>query len=340
MNAQKIAERGLLPQFIIRHAIRNRIAKQLDEETKTFDKDALIKELSNSPIAHSCDSANEQHYELPPAFFKLILGKCLKYSACLWEEGTQTLDQAEQASLKLIAKRAELKDGMSILELGCGWGSFTLWAAKAYPNGQITAVSNSSFQREYIEEKAKNQGLSNITVITADMNCFQAEPSFERVVSIEMFEHMSNYEILLKRISNWLTEDGKLFVHIFTHRDIAYKYKIRSEKDWMSKYFFTGGIMPSRSLLGAFNKHLNIEKQWDINGIHYSRTLEAWLLHMKENKQEIIKIFNKHYPKNQVNCWYYRWQLFTIACSELFAYRGGEEWGVSHYLFNKNINKD
>ena len=335
MNIQDIAEAGILPHFLIRYAIRKRLRRQLITESKAYDRDVFINELLASPIALECDRANAQHYELPSEFFQLFLGANMKYSCCQWEHGQQTLEQAEQASLEQVCERAEIKDRMHILELGCGWGAFSLYLARHYPNAHIRAVSNSLSQKSFIEAKAQSLGLNNITVLTDDMNCFQTNHQFDRIISIEMFEHMRNYQKLLERISRWLQPQGKLFVHIFSHRDIAYEYKVRSADDWMSKYFFTGGIMPAKNLLGFFNQHLQIEKQWDINGGHYSRTLDAWLNKMRANKVAILDILKKHYGPDLASRWYQRWQLFLLACSELFAYNNGQEWDVTHYLFNK-----
>ncbi|MFY0652245.1 MAG: class I SAM-dependent methyltransferase [Cyclobacteriaceae bacterium] len=297
---------------------------------------SLIKELKASPIAINTLEANEQHYEVPTEFYKLVMGKHLKYSCGFWKDKTITQDQSEKDMLEITCRRAELTDGQDVLELGCGWGSLTLFMAQTYPQSRITAVSNSTTQKKYIDDQIKKLNLQNIKVITADMNDFFIESKFDRVVSVEMFEHMRNYQLLLNKISRLLNEDGKLFVHIFSHKNLAYKYEVKDDTDWMSKYFFTGGIMPNDHLLHYFNEDMVIEKHWHINGTHYEKTSNTWLANMDKNKQKIMPILKRTYGENEVGKWWVYWRLFFMSCAELWGYKNGEEWIVSHYLFEKS----
>ena len=334
-------EKNLIPDFLIRIKIRQLLQERLRDENKGSEEENkkhllnLVEELIISPIAVETKSANEQHYEVPTEFYKLVLGKHLKYSSCFYKEGVTDLDIAERDMLELTCERAELKNGMDILELGCGWGSLSLFMAEKFPNSNITAVSNSKTQKIFIDGETKKRNISNLTIITADMNSFSIEKKFDRVVSIEMFEHMRNYKELMMRISSWLKENGKLFVHIFTHKTFAYKFEEKDESDWMSKYFFTGGIMPSNDLLFYFNEHLIKEYFWIANGIHYSKTSEAWLKNMDENKNEIISIFEKPYGKENAMKWFVYWRIFFMSCAELWGFNNGNEWMVCHYLFKK-----
>jgi len=339
MNTIQFAEKGLLPYWLIRYGIRKRLQKKLEFEKSNANlrQAALVDMLRETAIAENTREANEQHYEVPTDFFRTILGPHLKYSCGLWDEHTRSLEDAERASLELVAERAQLKNDQSILELGCGWGSFSLWAAKRFPHSSITAVSNSSTQGDYIRRQATRQGLQNLHVITADMNAFEPHEPFDRIVSIEMFEHMRNYEQLLERISHWLQDDGFLFVHIFTHRQFAYTFDAEEKDEWMARHFFTGGVMPSHDLLTHFDKHLKIEERWHLNGLHYSKTLEAWLDQLNKQEEQVRQLFNDCYGSEHATTWIWRWRLFILACSELFAYREGKEWGVSHYRFKKNM---
>jgi len=273
---------------------------------------------------------------VPPALFELILGKRLKYSSCVWPEGVTSLDQAEEAALRATCERAELEDGMRVLELGCGWGAVSLWIAEHYTNCEITAVSNSASQREYILAKAERSGLDrNLTVITADMNDFDIGQRFDRVISLEMFEHMRNYRELLRRISNWLTPEGKLFIHIFCHRECAYEFVDRGETDWMSRYFFSGGIMPSDNLLYRFPENLRVVKQWRWDGTHYQRTAEAWVANMDRNREKLLPVLAKTYGSQDAARWFYRWRMLFLAGAELFGYQRGQQWWVAHYLLEQ-----
>ncbi len=334
-----ILEKNLLPESIIRFGIRRLLRERImeitpaNEAAETAALRAYIDDLNHRPLAESTNEANEQHYEVPAEFYKYCLGRNLKYSGCLYQQGNETLSEAEDAMLALYADRAELADGQSILELGCGWGSLSLYMAKRYPNSQITGVSNSSSQREYILGQARERSIKNITIITCDMNTFtQPNSTYDRVVSIEMFEHMKNYKLLLSRISSWLKPDGKLFVHIFTHSKYPYHFIARDNTDWMARYFFTGGQMPSHELLSYFQDDLELVRDWKVNGTHYQKTAEDWLKNMKSHKKEIMPLFEKIYGKEAVKFWAY-WKIFYMSCAELWGYNSGNEWLVSHYLF-------
>ncbi len=335
-----LTERGLVPDSLIRLGIR-RLCRQRrlneainDPEQQQRRFQSLINELQQSPIAIETDSANEQHYEVPTDFYLASLGARLKYSCAYYPEETTTLDQAEIAMLTLYGQRAQLVDGQSILELGCGWGSLTLWLAENYPNSRITAVSNSRTQKQHIDNQCQAQGFENVTVITKDVNDLDLESQrFDRALSIEMFEHMRNYRSLLKRISQWLKPDGKLFVHIFAHRNLMYPFEVKGDDDWMSKYFFTGGLMPSIDTLLHFQDHLTLRQRWLVDGTHYERTCNDWLKKMDSNDAIILPSFKKAYGAENAKIWFQRWRLFYMACAELFGYEGGSEWMVAHYLF-------
>ena len=334
-----LAERGLLPDAVIRFGIRRMCAQRLREESANDVVEASkrlqcrIDELRTAPVAIYTDAANTQHYELPPRFFELCLGKRLKYSSCLFPTGKESLDEAENAMLALYTERAQLTDGQDVLELGCGWGSLTLWLAERFRNSRITAVSNSRPQREFIESQCRERGLSNVRVITHDANTLQFDRArFDRAVSIEMFEHMRNYDTLLGRIASWLRPGGKLFVHIFCHRELLYPFEAEGEDNWMGRYFFTGGLMPSADTLLWFQNDLRIERQWRLAGTHYQKTANMWLANQDAHREEVLAVLKQAYGDEAV-IWNQRWRMFWMACAELFGYRGGTEWIVGHYRF-------
>ena len=336
-----LAERGLIPDSVIRHGIRQQCSQRLREERSGSVEQGFerlrerIDELRSSAIAIETDAANAQHYELPPAFFQLCLGKRYKYSSCYWDVSTPNLDSAEERMLEIYGQRAELADGQRILELGCGWGSLTLWMAERFPNARITAVSNSAPQREHIQARCKERGIDNVTVLTADVNELDLpEAQFDRAVSIEMFEHMRNYETLLRRISSWLVPGGKLFVHIFCHRDLVYPFETHGEDNWMGRHFFTGGLMPAADTLLHFQHDLSLEQRWLLPGTHYERTANAWLDNHDRHHDEVLRILAEAYG-DQAAIWNQRWRMFWMACAELFGYDGGREWLVGHYRFSR-----
>ncbi|MBI1770428.1 MAG: class I SAM-dependent methyltransferase [Bacteroidetes bacterium] len=336
-----VLEKNLIPDFLIRYGIRLNCRQRLrDENVGDLQKQhekfmAFVEELKQSPVAIETKAANEQHYEVPTKFFQLVLGKNLKYSSGYWKDANVSFDQSEDDMLELTCNRAELKDDHRILECGCGWGSLSLYMAKKFPGSKITGVSNSRTQKLFIDEEAKKRGLANLTIITSDMNVFETNEKFDRIVSVEMFEHMRNYQSLLEKLSSFLYPDGKMFIHIFTHKYLSYFYDVKDESDWMANYFFTGGIMPSDHLLLYFPDHFKIEKHWRVNGQHYQKTSEAWLLNIDRNKSEILEIFSKVYgEENKIKWWVY-WRVFFMACAELWGFKKGNEWFVSHYLFQK-----
>ena len=339
-----LLEKNKIPDSLIRIGIRKLLKQRLKDEHKGNTEAqqehlmGLIAELKATPtIAVNTQEANEQHYEVPTEFYKYCLGKHLKYSSGYWKPGVTDIDTSEKDMLELTCERAELANGQQVLELGCGWGSLSLFMAAKFPQSTFTVVSNSRTQKQYIDEQAVQRGITNLTVITNNINDFKLDHTFDRIVSVEMFEHMRNYQKLMKLVAGLLKPEGKLFVHIFTHKEYAYKFEVIDDTDWMSKYFFTGGIMPSDDLLLYFNEHLSIGKHWHVSGLHYSKTSEAWLQNMDRHKQEIMPLFERTYGKDQALKWWVYWRIFYMACAELWAYNGGEEWIVSHYLFQKAV---
>ena len=336
-----LAEKGFLPDLLIRLGIK-RLCGQRLSETNTLGLEELenshqqwIDLLTESPVAIVPEKANEQHYEVPPKFFELVLGANLKYSSGYWSKEVFSLDESELEMLKITCERAGLVDGLDILELGCGWGSLTYYMAQKFPNSKITAVSNSKDQRNFIQQKNDKLNLQNIKVFTADMNDFSTDEKFDRVISIEMFEHMRNYDELLKRIDGWLKQNGKLFVHIFSHKEVAYPFEDKGDGDWMAREFFSGGQMPSHRLLMSFPDRMKIEKDWRVSGTHYEKTSLAWLRKMDTNKIDILELFKTTYGEKDASEWFQRWRIFFMSCEVLFGFNKGSEWGVSHYLFEK-----
>lgn len=331
-----LLEKNLLPDKLVRIGIRRLLAQRLREEHARYDRAAYVADLKTRALAEQTAAANEQHYEVHTAFYHYCLGPRLKYSGCLYPQGTETLADAEEHMLALYADRAQLADGQHILELGCGWGSLCLYNAEKFPQAKITAISNSRTQKEYIDTEARKRGLTNLRIITCDINAFDIAPAqFDRVVSVEMFEHLKNYELLFRNIARWLKPGGLLFTHIFTHHALSYHFVARDSTDWMSRYFFTGGQMPAHDLLMQFQDDLKLVTDWQVNGRHYQQTAEHWLANMDRHREEIIPLFRDTYGADQAVKWWAYWRTFYMACAELWGYRNGEEWLVSHYLFRK-----
>jgi len=337
-------ESGLVPDSVIRSGIRRLLEAKLDEIEASDNQVAsdtlneFVDMMRRSPIALVPEIANEQHYEVPAAFFDEVLGEHGKYSCGYWPEGVSTLDESEREALALTVERAGIEDGMHVLDLGCGWGSLSLWIAEHFPKSSVVSVSNSQSQQAHIRARAAERGLRNIDVITCDMNDFATDLHFDRIVSVEMFEHMRNYEELFRRIHEWLVPGGRFFMHIFTHRSTPYEYIDKGPGDWMTRFFFSGGIMPAASLPLRFADDLAIDRQWTWNGKHYARTCRAWLQQMDTRKDAIMPILAETYGDDQANRWFMRWRIFFMACEELFRYRDGGEWFVSHYLFKRSAD--
>ncbi len=335
-----LAERGYIPDSLTRMGIRRLLRQRLDSDTgdpehEREQLERFVTESKASPIALHTDKANEQHYEVPAGFYQLSLGKRLKYSSCLWTEGVTTLDQAEEVMLGLTCHRAELVDGQEILEIGCGWGSLTLWMAERYPNSRITAVSNSHSQREFIMGQAKARGFGNVEVITTNIADFDTPRRFDRVVSVECFEHLRNYQELFRRIAGWMKNDARMFVHIFTHARIGYPFEVEGDDNWLGRHFFTGGQMPADSQFLYFQDDLAIERHWRVNGTHYGRTARAWLDNLDRNRRAAIALFAKDRGEREAKIMVERWRIFFMSCEELWNFRRGTEWLVSHYRFHK-----
>ena len=336
-----LSERGIIPDFLIRAGIRNLCKKRLQQckhddcEANAELAECYVQESDNSPMAVLTEKANEQHYEVPADFYRHALGKNLKYSSCFYESNTQSLDEAEDRALQLTCEHAQLKNGQDILELGCGWGSLSLWMAKNFPKSSITSVSNSHSQREYILGQARNRSLDNLKVITADINGFTTDSTFDRVVSVEMFEHVRNHRELFKRINGWLKPEGKLFTHVFCHRSTSYPFEVEGEDDWMSKHFFSGGTMPADELFLRISGNLELEHRWRWSGSHYAKTSEDWLANIDQSRNEILKLLQQDLTMAEAHRTFNRWRIFFLACAETFGFSNGQEWWVSHYLFKK-----
>jgi cyclopropane-fatty-acyl-phospholipid synthase len=337
-----LLEKNLLPDAFIRFGIRRLLAQRLRAETAPTPVeqrqrlDAFAAELHTQPIAINTQDSKEQHYEVPTAFYQRVLGPRLKYSCCWFERGSESLAEGEEAMLRLCAERARLSDGQEILELGCGWGSLSLWLAERFPHSRITGVSHSRTQKAFIDAEAQKRGFANLTIVTCDMNDFDiAAARFDRVVSIEMFEHMKNWPRLLANVSRWLKPGGLFFLHVFTHARFAYHFVARDQTDWMSRHFFTGGMMPSDDLVARFQDDLTLLDRWRVNGRHYQRTAELWLENMDRHRTELRPLFAATYGAGKATKWWVYWRVFFMSCTELFGFHGGEDWIVSHYLMNK-----
>ena len=337
----RLAESGLLPDQMVRHGIRQLLSRRLatiadDSNLEGENKLAEFADvLRRSPLAVETDAANQQHYEVPAEFFRRVLGPRLKYSCCHFSTDLATLSEAEDLMLYETCRRAEIDRDMRILDLGCGWGSLTLWIAENYRGCRITAVSNSASQREFIEARARAQGLDNVRVVTADMRTFNPGEQFDRIVSVEMFEHLRNYELLFRRVADWLAHDGKAFVHVFCHRSTPYLFEADGAANWMGRHFFTGGMMPSENLLAEFQDDVKIESQWRVSGLHYWRTCEGWLQNLDRNRADLLRLFERTFSSRKSRVLLQRWRMFFMACAELFRYRDGKEWFVGHYLMGR-----
>lgn len=339
--ASKLSEQGLVPDPLIRRGIRNLLRKRLEEigagdiSSSAENIRNIVTGIQDSQIAELPHKANEQHYEVPSNFFRHTLGQQMKYSCAYWENGVESLNEAETRALEITCERAQLSNGMDILELGCGWGSLSLYMAKKFPNSRILALSNSQSQGTYIRNTARANGYANLEVLTEDMNTFSSPTLFDRIVSVEMFEHMRNWHLLFERLSGWLQPEGKFFMHIFAHRNTPYFFQDRDANDWMSRHFFSGGIMPSLDLPLFIQNHLAIRERWIWDGQHYEKTCNAWLGNMDHHRDELWPLLEETYGRDFAKIWWMRWRMFFMACAELFGYQNGQEWLVGHYLFDK-----
>ncbi len=342
MSLIQLAEKRWLPDPLIRFGMRRMLRGRLEQEKHLagtdYDEalDRFADRQRRSVVTIETHRANEQHYEVPANFFELVLGSKLKYSCGLWESESTTIDESEAAMLQLTCERAGIVDGMRILELGCGWGSLSLWIAEQFPNCRISSLSNSASQKAFIESRCRSRGLNNVTVITADVGTFDTEQKFDRVVSVEMFEHVRNHESLLSRIAKWVAPNGKLFVHIFCHRNLAYTFETEGEENWMGRHFFSGGIMPAEDLFLRYQRDMIVKRNWWINGRHYARTCEAWLARLDAREPAALRALAVSEQSESTKILAQRWRMFFMACAELFKFGDGDEWGVGHYLFEVN----
>lgn len=335
---QSLAESGYLPDCFIRFGIRQLLKARLRE----FDWDAqaisdrlrqFTRHMREARIAELPHKANDQHYEVPAAFFERVLGQHLKYSCGYWQNESENLDQSEHNALTATVDHARLQDGQQVLELGCGWGSLTLHMAKTFPNSEITAVSNSASQADFIRRQVKHHELCNVQIVTADMNTFEADGRFDRVVSVEMFEHMRNWQKLFGRIQRWLQPNGLFLMHIFLHQKQAYLFEDRGASDWMSRHFFSGGMMPCADLPLLCGSGFDCLDRWYWSGQHYQKTSDAWLQNMDNHKVELMPVLESTYGTADAPLWWNRWRIFFMSCAELFGHNKGNEWFVGHYLF-------
>ncbi|TXT60024.1 MAG: hypothetical protein BAJALOKI2v1_140009 [Promethearchaeota archaeon] len=342
----KLIEKGLIPEWLLRLVVRLHLEYRLSKQPTSIEEiqnhlNKFIKTMNKSPITIEINKANEQHYEVPTEFFQIILGQRLKYSCGYWEKKIprknliDLLDKSEEDMLELTCKRAKIEDGQEILELGCGWGSLVFYMLEHFHLSKYTAITNSNSQKKHIEKVAKEKKIDNLRVIKTDISEIDVEGKYDRILSIEMFEHVRNYGKLLSKISNFLKESGMLFIHIFTDKNYPYFYELNSSSGWMARYFFRGGLMPSADLLLYFTDQLSVEKVWRVNGTHYRRTLDAWLQKMKKNKEQIIPILEDSYGKENAKKWWNYWKIFLISCSEAFGIHDGNQRFVSHYLLQK-----
>jgi cyclopropane-fatty-acyl-phospholipid synthase len=340
-RALEWVEQGRVPDAVVRAGIRSLLRRrlvQLEEggpEAMAARTSDFVAAMGQSPVALVPELANAQHYEVPESFFGLVLGPHRKYSGCYYTPEARTLGDAEEAALALSCEHAQLEDGQQVLELGCGWGSLSLWMASRYPRSQVTSVSNSHSQRHYIEQQAAQRGLANLRVITCDMNAFEPERRFDRIVSVEMFEHMRNWQELFRRVAGWLAPEGRFFMHVFVHRAVPYAFEDQGEDDWMSRHFFSGGMMPSDELPALLQDDLRLEARWRWDGTHYERTANDWLANMDARRAEVWPVLESCYGAAEAQRWWSRWRVFFMACAELWGYEGGRQWWVSHYRFSR-----
>jgi cyclopropane-fatty-acyl-phospholipid synthase len=343
MSLIQLAEKRWLPDPVIRYGMRRMLRDRLGQERELadgkFDEalDRFADRQRRSVITIETHRANEQHYEVPAEFFELVLGSRLKYSCGWWEDSTTSLDESEESMLRLTCERAGIENGMRVLDLGCGWGSLSLWIAEQFPDCQITSLSNSARQKAFIQANCGERGGGeNVRVLTADVGTFDTEERFDRVVSVEMFEHVRNHENLLSRIAKWLVPDGQLFVHIFCHRNLAYTFETEGEQNWMGRHFFSGGIMPAEDLFLRYQRDMTVRRRWWINGCHYAKTCEEWLARLDARETDVKRVLARSGGSDSPNVLVQRWRMFFMACAELFSFQGGDEWGVGHYLFDVN----